>query len=295
MLQPQRWTQAVIAFAVAMMLCAPMVRAEGQGSALSVSGGFDFVDKYFFRGIIVQNQGLMVQPYLDVNVDLGGVQEGLSMVVGTWHHVSESNTPANIGSSAHQEFDWYVGLSMPLADNVEGSLTYTEYSVPAGGATVDEISFGVSLDDSEAFGGMGLSPYLLIAVELNGGADGGFATGGESGIYLEIGIEPTFELVQSETNPIDLAIPIVVGLSLDDYFETTAPTTPGNATPDDETLGFISVSLVCSTPFHWIPEEYGAWTLSAGVEFLFLGDNNEDMNGGEDSEINVSIGLSFEQ
>jgi hypothetical protein len=280
-------------FAVALILCAPTAKAaEGKGSALSVSGGTDIVDKYFFRGLLVQDQGLIAQPYLDLNVDLGGVHEGLSMVIGTWHSV-QSNSPSPAGGStgqAHQEFDWYIGFSAAIVDNVEGTVTYTEYTVPAGGPAVDEIAFSISLDDSEAFGGMGLSPHLMVAFETDGGSDA--AVGGNSGIYLEIGIEPTFELVKSETNPIDLAIPVVVGLSLDDYYEFVSPTT---GKISDEALGYVSASLVLSTPFHWIPEEYGAWTLSAGVEFLLLGDNTEGINGGEDFEVNVNVGLSFEQ
>jgi hypothetical protein len=42
-----------------------------------------------------------------------------------------------------------------------------------------------------------------------------------------------------------------------------------------------------------VPADLGEWELGAGVHFLFLGDNNESLNNGDDFEAVGTLSLSM--
>jgi hypothetical protein len=134
-------------------------------------------------------------------------------------------------------------------------------------------------DDTTWF--VGFAPSAAIAFETHNSA-----FGPEEGIYLELGIAPTFMFFADGTfKDLSIATPVTVGLSIDDYYETAT---------DNDTFGFVSAGLVGSMPLP-VPADYGAWTLSAGVQVLFLGDNLEALNNGDDTEIigTLSLGVSY--
>ena len=63
-------------------------------------------------------------------------------------------------------------------------MTYTAYTSPNGlFGTVKELSFKVAVDDSGLLGAAAVKPYVLLAQELDGQADGG----ANEGTYLESG------------------------------------------------------------------------------------------------------------
>jgi hypothetical protein len=123
----------------------------------------------------------------------------------------------------------------------------------------------LAVDDSTLLGRFTLSPYVRMAIELDGQADGG--TG--EGIYFELGVEPGLSL---EGTPVSLSFPVTLGLSLSDYYEGT----PGN----DDVFGYIDLGLVASVPLR-VPESYGAWEVSGGIHLLSLGDALTSFNDGD--------------
>ena len=105
------------------------------------------------------------------------------------------------------ETDFYTSLGFGFSDAWSTDVTYTAYMSPNQMfGTVKELSFGVGYDDGI------LGPYATLAVELDGGADGGL----NEGTYLELGIEPGLPIPNSD---VALSFPIAVGLSLSDYYE----------------------------------------------------------------------------
>ena len=114
----------------------------------------------------------------------------------------------------------------------------------------------LAVDDSTLLGRFTLSPYVRMAIELDGQADGG--TG--EGIYFELGVEPGLSL---EGTPVSLSFPVTLGLSLSDYYEGT--------TGNDDVFGYVDLGLVASVPLR-VPESYGAWEVSGGIHLLSLGD-----------------------
>lgn len=263
---------------------------EGPNSgAVSVSGGFDIVSEYWFRGIPQEDQGFLIQPYLDVAFDLAPLgAEGVSLYFGTWGSVHENDTPGVAGGNSWFEQDLYTGISVDLPYNLSADLSYIILYGPAfGGIFAEEIDFSLAWDDSgmwgDGFMASGLQPYVTFAFETDGGSDG-FGNNvtpapltpvdtGSLGIYLELGIEPSWTLIESEDYPVTFSMPITVGFGLDDYYEYVDGAALAPGAVEDESFGFFSIGFMFSTPLSFVPAEYGSWSAYTGVTVLVI---NED-------------------
>jgi hypothetical protein len=122
----------------------------------------------------------------------------------------------------------------------------------------------------------GFHPHLTLAQELRGGSD----FGGSRGTYLELGVEPTYQL----TDKLRLSGPVSLGLSLNNYYEL--------ANGDDDMFGFLSIGVHAQAPMDFMPTRFGPWQLDFGLDLLFLGDNTEAMNGGDAVEVILGIGAA---
>ena len=247
--------------------------------------GVDMTNQYFFRGIVQENQGAIAQPWIDFVFPLGeGENTSWSFNIGIWNSLHDGPTGSGgAGMSMHYELDAYAGIGVDFAENWSSSVSYVVlYSPNSAFATVKELDISISFDDSGLFGGesssfSGVQPSVTLAWELDGQSDGG----GNEGIYLEVGIEPTLDLI----DPVSASFPVVTGFSLSNYFE--------GATGSDDFFGFAQGGVSLSTPLNFVPSRLGSWTLSGGVSILFLGDNLEKINGGDSSEVILSLGLGI--
>lgn len=265
--------------------------------AISLSASLDWTNEYWFRGIPQEDQGFIIQPGFDVGVALFANDDiSIDAFIGSWNslHFEAPSGTGQPGSStdAWYEADWYGGFSIGLPMNLTVDLSYvTLYGPNAGGNFADEVNIGISYDDVELWGDTGipgwtgLQPYVLFAIETDAGSDNGTALattgGGEAGTYVELGIAPGFTLIESEDYPIDVTIPVTLGLGIDSYYEYVDAST-GN--DEDDTFGFVSIGAVASMPLSAIPAEYGSWSVSAGISIIVL---NEDY-------IDSAIGTGYE-
>ena len=178
-----------------------------------VGSGIDFGSSYYFRGIIQETDGFIAQPYLEAGLSVfegdGGVKN-VSFTAGTWSSLHSGPSGSDSAPGDPQmwyETDFYTSLGFGFSDAWSADVTYTAYMSPNQMfGTVKELSFGVGYDDGI------LGPYATLAVELDGGSDGGL----NEGTYLELGIEPGLPIPYSD---VALSFPIAVGLSLSDYYE----------------------------------------------------------------------------
>ena len=245
--------------------------AQSNSGKVAVSTGTDFSHAYFFRGIMQERSGIVAQPFMDMTFSLFEGTEGLNSVsftIGQWNSLHTGPT-GNDGPAANvaawYESDFYTGFAFGI-DNWDVGLIYTAYLSPNDTfGTVKEVALSLAVDDSALLGRFTLSPYVRMAIELSGQADGG---AGE-GVYFELGVEPGLSL---EGTPVSLSFPVTLGLSLSDYYEGT----PGN----DDVFGYIDLGLVASVPLR-VPESYGAWEVSGGIHLLSLGDALTSFNDGD--------------
>jgi hypothetical protein len=248
--------------------------------AISFTGAFDAANAYFFRGIPQDDTGVVMWPTADLGFSLhsgDGALKSVSVNVGTWNslHTGSAGLDGPSGELWY-ESDFYSTFGLGFGRTTLG-VTYTAYTSPNGlFGTVKEISFRLAVDDSGVLGAAAVKPYMLLAQELDGQADGGTS----EGTYLELGVGPGYA-----ASRFSVTVPVKVGLSLGDYYE---------GLNGDETFGFLSVGGVVTVPFTSVPTRFGSWNIHGGVEFLVLGDRNEAIFGDSSHVIgSIGIGLSY--
>jgi hypothetical protein len=230
---------------------------------------------YVFRGIVQENDpGFTFQPFVDIGV---AVSDKLTVNFGTWNSFhSGSNNDALDGS--FYESDLYLSATF-LAGKWKPGVLYTLYTSPAGGyefvgddgsVGVNELAFFASYDDSGS--SLPLSPKIVLAFELT---DTQADFGDKKGIYLETGIRPTFKA--SEDSIVTFAVPVKLGFSLKDYYETFDPNT---GEPSDNGFGYFQFGANASVPLSMIKS--GSWEFHGGFDFYVFGDKRKVQQEGDD-------------
>ena len=261
---------------------------------LTLTGSFDFINTYMFRGILQDDTKVMMWPAVDLGIKAYSGEGGLKSVglnFGTWNSLHTGNAgmdskKSGLGCACGKlwyESDFYATLGLGFGGGTSLATTYTAYTSPNNGfSTVKEVMFKLSVDDSAALGKGALHPYVISAFELNTKPGSGQADGGaKAGKYVELGVAPGYSGAAAS-----LAIPVKVALSAGNYYEA-----PG--TGKDSKFGYFSVGGVVTAPIKGVAAGYGSWNVHAGVEFQKLGDSLKAFNAGNDHKTIVSGGLGF--
>jgi hypothetical protein len=253
----------------AIVLTCPAVPASAEG--VSYSAGIDVASQYFFRGIMQEDTGFIGQPWAEAN--LGNIYSGsdgdlissINLTLGTWNSLHSEQTGT--------DETWYEADLYAAAEINDGAytLTYTHYNSPSAAfEDVQEIQVSFA---GPSLGG--LEPTVAIGFETKGAADAG-----DEGVYIQISAEH----VLSESENMTVTIPITLGLSGDDYYESPVD-------GDDDTFGFLEVGMMFNSSLG------DNWDITAGPALLFLGDTAEEFNDGDDSDFEIigklSVSTSF--
>ena len=236
--------------------------------SVSLASGVDFVNQYYFRGIVQETGGFIAQPFLDGSISLGAA----SITAGTWSSLHSAGDAGFDGApESFYETDFYAGIG-GAAGPVGLDVTYTAYMSPRGSwGTVKELALGFSLDNVAA-------PYATVAFELSGNA-----AGDSGGTYFELGIEPSAPL---DDAPVSLSFPVAIGMSPSNYYN------PGGV---NHAFGFFSAGASIGIPLN-VPEQYGSWELGLGVSALVFGEGLKQING-DDSGAKIialfGLGLGY--
>ena len=291
-----------------LLLAVPaVVRAHDEGSgsnlgAIGLKSGIDLTTQYNFRGINVEDQGSIIQPWLEINAvlysgdALAPMVEGVKMKFGFWNTIQE-DSPKTQAHGSYFEADYSLGLILDLCHELTGEVSFVYLEDPdVVGNYSEEVDLKLALDDSAQWEGVldlpgfkGLQPHVLVVIETNGSTD---AAGNGGDIYYEFGINPSVLAWDNPDYPVTLSVPMKLALG-DNYYEYI--NAGGNLR--DDSFGYFSVGLVLSAPLSFVPADHGQWQIHAGVDFLFLGNGAEALtsNGSLDSsEIVGSAGISME-
>jgi hypothetical protein len=263
---------------------APAPPTDPNRGYVTISSTFDVSNAYFFRGLRQDDTRLIMWPTADAAIRLFADRSGATgtvLHVGSWNSLNTGVTGSD-GPTGRlwYESDFYTTLAFPVMEGLDVSATYTAYTSPNSSfSTVKELAFKVGGNDKYTFSGTALSPYALIAFELDTHPGLGQADGGqEAGTYLEIGASPRWG-----GGPVDIFFPIKLGLSLHNDYELAGV---------DHTFGFLSLGAHAAVPLVRT-SNYGAWNVHGGVDFLSLGDTPEAFNAGEQTKIVASVGIGF--
>jgi hypothetical protein len=270
----------------------PAPSSDPNPGNLTITGSFDAVSTYMFRGIRQNSTGIALWPVADLGVAVYSGDGGLKSAgvnIGTWNSLNTGDTGAD-GPTGKlwYESDFYATLGLGFGGGTSLAATYTAYTSPNNAfTTVKEVMFRLGVDDSAYLGRSALKPYGLVAFEFDTEPGVGQADGGaKAGRYLEVGVAPGY------TGPkASLTVPIKVGISLTDYYELNTGTA---ALPVfvDHTFGYFSLAGLVTVPLGGTTN-FGAWNVHGGVEHQSLGDTTEALNGGDSSRVIGSIGFGF--
>jgi hypothetical protein len=249
--------------------------ADPNTGALTFTGGVDVPTKYVFRGLVQEaDSKLTLFPYGDLGIGLfsgdGGIKSA-TVNVGVWNALMTGSSGSDgTTGKLHYEEDFYTTLTLGFAQGFSLGTTYTAYTSPNGMFnTVHELAFKVAKSHW-------LSPYGLIAFELDGQADGG----SNEGTYLELGAAPAWSLAEGKAI---LSVPTKLGLSLSDYYEG----------PDgDEKFGYFQIGGLITAPFTSATSKFGVWSVKGGVDVFAFGDTPKAFNNGDGAKVVATFGVS---
>jgi hypothetical protein len=106
-------------------------------------------------------------------------------------------------------------------------------------------------------------------------------------VYLQLGVAPAYTFNDTGMYPITLSLPVLLGLSLSDYYERVG------VGGEDDTFGYLSIGLAAGVPLKFIPASFGTWTAKATLTFITLGDNLKTANNGDRSEFIGTLGIAM--
>ncbi len=254
---------------------------EPNSGRISLDLGVDWTSEYFFRGYLQEDDGLIIQPWIEVGFSLKEAENeddfSLSASLGIWNSFHSEKTGANgTANDSWYEADLYGGLALGWKF-LEFGVGYTFYTYPNNTAfdTVQELglTLGIDLPEDDWTRWIGdLSLGIFIETDNSN-------VGPDEAVYFEFGFGPSFELMGGDAT---LSIPVTLGFSLDDYYV---------GADDDDTLGWASVGAMIEYPLG--SGDFGDWTLTGGVNVLFLGDTAEAVNNDDDTAIVGFVGISM--
>ena len=278
--------KTTIAAALACVTLVPCLFAQDTGPRTHARLGLGTTTMHFFRGLMQQDGGIIVQPYLEIS--RGGVEvfnTPLAWHVGTWNSLHEGQTGTGGGNAAWYESRFYAGFTVNVSDNIALRTRYTTYHSPNASFRVgaarptQEISFRADWADIELnndrFKGLFLSAEL--AFELTGGRD----AGPDEGVYLELGAAP----VVAVTDDLLVTVPVRLGLSLKDYYE--------DGTGGDDLFGFFAIGARTSLDLCDENSLFGPWKLGTSLDIYILGDTAKRVNNGDGAEVVLGVNLNL--
>ncbi len=270
----------------------PCPECAVNNGSVSIAIGNDMTNAYFFRGILQQKTGFIWQPWGEVSfglyeagADSDSAVSDVSLTIGTWNSIhTDQITGAQNGSGPGNwyESDFYAGIGMGMANGIGAGVTYVAYMSPNNAfGTVQEIDLDISYDDSDLYDGemqnlgFGLNPYGLIAFEVDKSR---FGDRDDTGIYAEVGVEPSVTVMGDSEYPLTIGMPLTMGMSVDNYY--LPRTLPNGANPGDDWFGFASAGLGLGVPLAFIPARYGSFSAGVAGQWLALGSNLQRFNNG---------------
>jgi hypothetical protein len=271
--------------ALALGLSTPAVAEEEAESRFSGVFQTDITNAYYFRGILQEREGVIIQPWSELYYSLFSSEDGflrdVTVGAGMWSSFHSERTGASDTMGWWYEADYYPLVSMDFAGGFNLLTVYYFYTSPNDAfTTAQELNFKLSWDDSEVLGRFAVQPWVNLAIETVN-----TATGPDEGTGLQLGIAPT--LYTAENDSFTLTAPMEAGVSLEDYYE--------GSDGENHFWGYANVGLHLGIPLTFMPEDLGSWSLGLAAKYFFFGHQLEGINRGRSTyPVGVaSIGVEF--
>ncbi len=246
--------------------------------------GVTFANQYNTRGIIVQDEGLTYQPYLNLYAKIyegSGFIESTSLIVGLWSDISTNGKVSGPGNPGDRftEFDYGFGFSFNFTGPWSFTTFFNNWTSPADGYGDGQwINGTFAYDDSGLWGdNFSLQPYVTVLRDLGGDAGTGLI---RNSWNIEPGIKPNVTLFKDSQTPLNVGLLVKAGLGSEFYA--------------GETVGYVAVGPQLSTTLGFIDPSHGTWTVSAGYLYYHLADTLAPITGSKDEHLfTFKVGLAF--
>ena len=240
---------------------------ETQKSCITGDLGVTFVTKYFSRGIELEDQGVIGQPYADLYFKIydGGDTAFINNVTvnaSVWSSI-HSHHPGNTSTTpAWYEFDWTPGIAVTFLKNFTLTTSYYEFDSPNDSFNIARsINVNLAYNDSDLLGIWALHPHFTVLKELpGGGSPEGVAGLRPDGWYFEPGIAPSFTIVKDGTFPVTLTLPIAAGFGAEHFYA-------------GDGFGYFSGGAQVAVGLGFMPKCLGTWTTTIGATYYYLHNN----------------------
>jgi len=229
----------------------------------------EFSDKYLTpRGMVVQNEGLVIQPLIlgFANVYKGdNFLNSVTLVGGVWNCFGTETLPSSSGSKT----DWYeidpiAGVSVGFAKNFTLDVTYTAFQMQIFNIPFSQhLETKLSFNDSSYLKAFAVHPYISYWQELNGKAVANTDKSPSESYYFDIGIAPSFTIPKVN---VKLEAPCRMLLAGEDFYGTGAG--------GGSTVGLYELGMKATVPLSFMPQGYGHWSFHAGFKYMDFLDKN---------------------
>jgi hypothetical protein len=251
--------------------------ASGETFALLFSGGIDFPTAFYFRGYLQADEGLIVQPYLNLFTAFTHDEVVVRPYVSLFHsaHPDSDNRMADMS-------DVMIG-AVATGHALAIDARYAFYTMnQLMRSNVHELGVKASYDvlarcrAPGAASPFALRPFAGIYFDL-------FDEEGTEDVFVNVGLEPSWKL-ELAGHKIGLGLPIDWGLSADDYYL--------DRDGSNAALGYFSTSLTASVV---LPARAGRgqWFLNGSLQYLHLAADSVRVISDEDDICIGKIGVSF--
>jgi|GEM_PF-6313444 len=142
----------------------PAVQAAPAAPPVSGDAGAEVVSAFVFRGIVYEDEGLLLQPYANLRLQLrdGPTLQNLRLSLGYWASVNSVQTDASQMPRALYEIDVVPALLVDLPAGLSSELRYTAFLSPNGGFDGAH-ELGLYLRHRAATGPLRWKTELLVA------------------------------------------------------------------------------------------------------------------------------------
>jgi len=256
--------------------------ADSEKNPWTGDTGFNFVSAFFAYGLLAENQGVIAEPFLDVNytaIEVDGLVSKVTLGLQLWSSLHSAGTDATKNNPVPwwYEFDYYLPVGVTITKDWTLTGTYLDYEFLGGAFAAQRAVEGtISYDDSHLLGLFALHPHALLLYNFQGV----LGVARTAAWYGEVGVSPGLSLAAKSNYPVTVIFPVIVGVGDRHFYPVDA-------------YGFFSATVNGSVPLAFLPKSMGGWSANAGFTYLNLGASAVTLNANQDHNAYIwQIGLS---
>lgn len=251
--------------------------------------GIDFRSQYFSYGLVIQDEGVTTQSYLNLRYSFlqdtspSSFLNNVTAYITSWSDFS-SNVQLSSPASAFRNFtesDLIAGVSFTFLQRYNANLSLTTFVSPAGAYGAGAFARAIFLyDDSNTIAkNFNLKPQFVVVYSLPSSGHIGL---NDDSFLFEPGVTPNYTFRHATPSPVNVALPMRLGLG-NDFF-------------DGSTYGYFSVGPQFTVRLPFWSSDFINTNLNLGYTYVNLGPTTADFasnNNKNQHLFNLGLSINF--